>query len=81
MPAPCDDDTDDRSECGNDGHTDDNNQDDNSAITGKHYTQHQFWNYVDDYLNFIHTRLFQNLTDPDARRSKVISYDILFLLW
>ena len=46
-----------------DGHNGDDNRTDNigvheeedmgELITKKVYTQHQYWNYVDDYLNLI----------------------------
>jgi hypothetical protein len=61
------------SECGDDGHNNnDGDDEDGTPITGKQYTQHQFWNYVDDYLTFIHTELFQKVTDTAARRGKII---------
>lgn len=65
------------SECGDDGHNDED--DDCTPITGKDYTQHQFWNYVDDYLNLIHTKLFQDMLDTAARHSKIIWYYSLLL--
>ncbi|KAF8259983.1 hypothetical protein EI94DRAFT_1706654 [Lactarius quietus] len=64
-PACGDENADSFSECGNDGHPDDD--DDSTAITGKDYTQLQFWNYVDNYLNLIHTNLFQDVADPVTR--------------
>ena len=66
---------DDNSDFGDDGH-DDHTDNGDVAITGKHYSQHQFWNYVDDYLSFIHTELFQELADPADRCNKVIWYDL-----
>ncbi|KAF8263308.1 hypothetical protein EI94DRAFT_1807452 [Lactarius quietus] len=69
-PACGDENADSYSECGDDGHPDDD--DDSTAITGKDYTQLQFWNYIDDYLNLIHTDLFQDVADPVIRRGKVI---------
>ena len=63
------------SECGNDGHS--GNNDNGIAITGKRYTPNQFWNYVDDYLNFIHTELFKDYMDPATKRNKITWYDFL----
>ncbi|KAF8268662.1 hypothetical protein EI94DRAFT_1700075 [Lactarius quietus] len=63
---------DDDSNCGNAGHNNNNDDDDDgTAITGKHYTQDQFWNYVDDYLVLIHTELFPSVTDPLSRHRKI----------
>ncbi|KAF8266579.1 hypothetical protein EI94DRAFT_1802961 [Lactarius quietus] len=45
--------------------------DTNIAITGKEYTPLQFWNYVDDYLEYIHTVLFAGIQDPAARDRKI----------
>jgi len=69
-PTDGDDNMDNYSECGDDGHH--NDDDGSTAITGKEYTQLQFWNYVDDYLNLIHTELFQDVTDAVTKRGKVV---------
>ncbi|KAH9008939.1 hypothetical protein EDB83DRAFT_2531441 [Lactarius deliciosus] len=47
--------------------------DDNEVIeiTKKEYTTQQFWNYVDDYLAYIRTDLFKELSDPAALNRKI----------
>ncbi|KAH8991026.1 hypothetical protein EDB92DRAFT_1816532 [Lactarius akahatsu] len=49
-----------------------NDDDDGLQITEKWYAQQQFWVYVDDYLDLIHTRLFWDLTDPTERHNKIV---------
>lgn len=68
-----DDNADNVSECGDDGHNN-NNNDESIPITGKCYASHQFWNYVDDYLSLVHTESFQHIPDPVARRTKIVWY-------
>ncbi|KAI9441533.1 hypothetical protein H4582DRAFT_2073701 [Lactarius indigo] len=41
------------------------------TITGKEYTPQQFWNYVDDYLEYIRTELFAGLPDPATWNRKI----------
>jgi hypothetical protein len=67
------------SDHGDDGHYDDNDNDSNTPITGKEYSQHQFWNYVDDYMDFIQTTLFKDTTDAVAHRGKVLWYGITII--
>ena len=50
---------------------DDDNDEDEGLITGKTYTQQQYWNYVDDYLEYIRTELFADVTDHSARNAKM----------
>ena len=59
-----------RTDLGNLGANDDDN--DEGPITGKTYTQQQYWNYVDDYLEYIRTELFANITDRSARNAKMM---------
>ncbi|KAH9079602.1 hypothetical protein EDB83DRAFT_2514103 [Lactarius deliciosus] len=49
-----------------------NVEDHSRPITGKTYTQQQFWNYVDDYLEYIRTELFKDIPDRSTRNSKII---------
>ena len=52
---------------------DDDDEDDNKGpITGKTYTQQQYWNYVNDYLEYIRTELFADITDRSVRNAKTM---------
>ena len=67
------------SDQGDDGHYDGDDDDSSTPITGKEYSQHQFWNYVDDYMEFIQTTLFKDMMDPVAHRGKVLWYGIAII--
>jgi hypothetical protein len=62
---------------GNDNSTEPNlegDDDDSSSgtpITGKEYTPLQFWNYVDDYLEYIRTVPFASIQDSAERNRKI----------
>ena len=49
-------------------------EDDKGPITGKTYTPQQYWNYVDDYLEYIRTELFADITDRSVRNAKMMQY-------
>ncbi|KAF8257017.1 hypothetical protein EI94DRAFT_1819380 [Lactarius quietus] len=50
----------------------DNNNNSDTAITGKEYMQQQFWNYVDNYLEYIRTVAFADIQDSTARTCKIV---------
>jgi hypothetical protein len=51
-----------------------NNGDDSIAITGKEYTPLQFWNYIDDYLEYVHSVPYKDIRDSAARKHKIDWY-------
>ncbi|KAI9434380.1 hypothetical protein H4582DRAFT_2081112 [Lactarius indigo] len=67
---------------GDNGHNADNynrnnedsedNPDPMTPITRKQYTHQQFWNYIDDYLEYIRTELFADITDRSVRSSRIM---------
>ncbi|KAH9175920.1 hypothetical protein EDB89DRAFT_2131094 [Lactarius sanguifluus] len=57
---------------GIDNYNVDKDVEDDGPITGKQYTQQQFWNYVDDYLEYIRTDLFKDIPDRPTRNSKIM---------
>ncbi|KAH9165168.1 hypothetical protein EDB89DRAFT_2077155 [Lactarius sanguifluus] len=57
---------------GIDNYNVDKDVEDDGPITGKQYTQQQFWNYVDDYLEYIRTDLFKDIPDRPMRNSKIM---------
>jgi hypothetical protein len=65
-----------------DNNSDENevDDDDSTAITGKEYTPMQFWNYVDDYLDYIYTVPFAEIPDSATRERKIVWYDFTFWL-
>ncbi|KAI9439260.1 hypothetical protein H4582DRAFT_2075924 [Lactarius indigo] len=66
--------TDEGQSADNGDYDDGNEADDNDggvAITGKEYTPQQFWNYVDDYLEYIRTDLFAGLPDSATWNHKI----------
>ncbi|KAH9032840.1 hypothetical protein EDB84DRAFT_1561854 [Lactarius hengduanensis] len=71
-PAQADDDgrNVDNSDWNNENSEDD--PDPSGPITKKQYTHQQFWNYVDDYLEFIWMDLFHDITDRTERNSNII---------
>lgn len=64
-----------------DGHDGDDDRTDNvgvheeedvdEPITKKVYTQHQYWNYVDDYLDLIRSD-FAHITDRAERHAQMM---------
>lgn len=66
------------SERGDDGHDNNNGNNTITPVTGKDYAAHQFWNYVDDYLVLVHTKLFKDIPDSLDRRNKIVWYDLAF---
>ena len=69
----------DRTDLDDDGANEDN-KDNEGPITGKTYTPQQYWNYVDDYLEFIRTELFADITDCSVRNAKMTQYVLAVLL-
>ncbi|KAH9028852.1 hypothetical protein EDB85DRAFT_2147632 [Lactarius pseudohatsudake] len=80
--GPGDDTSDTPSQADNDGRNVDNSgwnnedseddPDPSGPITKKQYTHQQFWNYVDDYLEFIRMDLFRDIADRTERNSNII---------
>lgn len=54
--------------------------DDQGPITGKMYTQQQYWNYVDDYLEYIRTTLFTDIMDRSERQSQMLQCVLILVL-
>jgi hypothetical protein len=64
----------------NTGVDDEDGEDDQGPITGKTYTQQQYWNYVNDYLEYIWTDHFTKVVDHSARQSEILQCVLILVL-
>ncbi len=49
-----------------------------TPVTGKSYNVYQFWNYVDDYMQYIRTDFFED-SSADEKPAKIASYETFFI--